>query len=89
MGAGQTGNYEHCSWQTLGQGQFRPLPGSQPHLGKIGYLEVVAEYKVEMICPAHRIKAVTQTLLAIHPYEQPAYEIYPLLTLEDLPEYLS
>ena len=68
----------------LGEGQFRPLAGSRPYSGKAGQLEKVDEYKVEMICIAAAIKDVVQTLLEVHPYEQPAYEVYKVLTVEDL-----
>lgn len=83
-GAGAHNGYEHCAWQTLGQGQFRPLPGSQPYLGQIGQLETLPEYKVEMICSDAQIKAAVAALLAAHPYQQPAYAIYKLLTAENL-----
>ncbi len=72
-GAGVLGNYQECSWQTLGQGQFKPLVGSQPFLGKQGELETVAEYKVEMLCTEEKIKPVIQALKSSHPYEVPAY----------------
>ncbi len=80
-GAGRLGGYEHCAWQTLGQGQFKPLPGSTPYSGKVDQLESVEEYKVEMICAEDCISAALQALLAVHPYEQPAYSICKMLTL--------
>lgn len=83
-GAGQFNDYDQCAWQTLGQGQFRPLANSQPFLGQIGKLERVAEYKVEMICADEHIKAAVTALLAAHPYQQPAYAIYKLQDLTDL-----
>ena len=43
-GAGRIGNYEACCWQVLGQGQFRPLPGSQPFIGETGVVQQVAEW---------------------------------------------
>ncbi len=49
-GAGQIGEYAGCAWQTLGQGQFFPLPGSHPALGKVNEYSRVTEYKVEMVC---------------------------------------
>ncbi|WFP49574.1 NGG1p interacting factor NIF3 [Methylomonas sp. EFPC3] len=85
QGAGRFGDYDRCCWQTLGQGQFRPLAGSEPYLGAIDRLETVAEYKVEMVCADHVIKTAVQTLLDSHPYQQPAYEIYKILNPEDLP----
>lgn len=83
-GAGRFNDYDHCAWQTLGEGQFRPLADSQPFLGQIGKLERVAEYKVEMICADERIKAAVAALLASHPYQQPAYAIYKLHAIADL-----
>jgi hypothetical protein len=83
-GAGQYKAYDQCCWQTRGEGQFRPLADSKPALGQVNQLEKVIEYKVEMICTATAIKEVVQTLLDVHPYEKPAYEVYKILTLEDL-----
>ncbi|CAN0604364.1 unnamed protein product, partial [Ectocarpus sp. 12 AP-2014] len=49
-GAGRIGDYDCCAWQSLGQGQFRPLAGSQPFIGQQGQVEKVSEYKVELVC---------------------------------------
>ncbi len=81
-GAGQMGSYDRCAWQTLGEGQFRPLPGSAPFIGNIGTLEVVAEYRVEMICADEHIAAAIDALREAHPYEEPAYDIW---RLDELP----
>jgi len=83
-GAGHYSAYDQCCWQVRGEGQFRPLADSRPYLGEIHQLEKVVEYKVEMICIDAVIKEVVQTLLNIHPYEEPAYEIYKVLIHEDL-----
>lgn len=83
-GAGRYNGYDRCAWQTLGQGQFRPLAGSRPHQGSIGNLETVAEYKVELICEADRIRQAIAALLEAHPYEQPAYAVYKILTAADI-----
>lgn len=72
-GAGRLGNYDHCCWQTEGTGQFRPLAGSNPHLGEAGQLERVKEWKVEMVCPPERIEAAVAALRQAHPYETPAF----------------
>ncbi|MCK5828906.1 MAG: YqfO family protein [Methylococcales bacterium] len=77
-GAGRIGQYDHCSWQVLGEGQFRPLKGSNPFLGKQGQLEKVMEYKVEMVCEDGMISDVVKELITAHPYEEPAYEVYIL-----------
>ncbi len=78
-GAGRIGDYDCCCWQVLGQGQFKPLAGSNPYLGQQGSIERVEEYKVEMVCDDSVMSAVIRQLLATHPYEEPAYEIYPLV----------
>lgn len=85
QGAGRFGDYEQCAWQVLGQGQFRPLAGSSPFIGKIDELHRLAEYKVEMVCADDAIRAVVTTLLCCHPYQQPAYEIYKIIDPDDLP----
>ena len=77
-GAGKIGNYDSCCWQTLGDGQFRPLDNSQPYIGQKGQLEIVAEYKIEMVCADEHIKAVIAALKKAHPYEEPAYEVWKL-----------
>jgi len=82
-GAGRIGEYDSCCWQVLGQGQFRPLAGSQPYLGQRGKVETVAEYRVEMVCAAGLIRAVVAAMLAAHPYEEPAWDLVALVT--DLP----
>ncbi|MCV9921739.1 NGG1p interacting factor NIF3 [Pseudomonas sp. BT-42-2] len=77
-GGGRIGDYDHCAWQTLGQGQFRPLDGSQPYLGQTGQVEVVEEWKVELVVADELIAQVVAALKASHPYETPAYEVWRL-----------
>ena len=77
-GAGKIGAYEHCAWQTLGQGQFKPGEGSNPFLGNTGELETVEEYKVEMVCNGEAVAAVIQAMKQAHPYEEPAYAVIRL-----------
>ncbi|WP_022961077.1 NIF3 1 [Halopseudomonas pelagia] len=77
-GAGCIGGYDQCCWQTKGQGQFRPLPGSQPFIGRQGALETVAEYRVEMVCADERIRAAVAALRLAHPYEEPAFDCWLL-----------
>jgi len=72
-GAGKIGNYSHCAWQVLGEGQFIPLEGNYAYVGQKDTLTKVQEYKVEMICDDNHIKAVVQALKTTHPYEKPAY----------------
>lgn len=77
-GGGRIGDYDHCAWQTLGQGQFRPLDGSQPFLGQTGQVEVVEEWKVELVVADELIAQVVAALKQSHPYETPAYEVWRL-----------
>ena len=77
-GAGQIDTYEACSWQVLGEGQFRPLKGSNPFLGEQDKLEKVMEYKVEMLCFEDKIKVVIEAMKKAHPYEVPAYGVVGL-----------
>ncbi|MBF8648547.1 NGG1p interacting factor NIF3 [Pseudomonas pudica] len=77
-GGGRIGDYDHCAWQTLGHGQFRPLDGSQPFLGQTGQVEVVEEWKVELVVADELIAQVVAALKQSHPYETPAYEVWQL-----------
>ena len=77
-GAGRIGNYDSCCWQTEGQGQFRPLQGSQPSVGELDQLECVREIRVEMVCEEAVLKRVLDALLDSHPYETPAFHYWPV-----------
>ena len=77
-GAGRIGDYDCCSWQTLGTGQFRPLKNSNPTIGQHGTIESVSEYKVELVCDDAHIKDAVQALKKSHPYEEPAFDIFKL-----------
>ncbi|BAP13685.1 hypothetical protein AS19_08340 [Alcanivorax sp. NBRC 101098] len=77
-GAGHLGDYDCCSFQTLGQGQFRPLPGSKPFLGEQDQVEVVEEYRVETLCLESCLQAVISALRLSHPYEEPAIDLWKL-----------
>lgn len=82
-GAGQIGDYDRCAWSVLGQGQFRPLAGANPTLGRAGELERVAEHRVEMVVDASRIKPVLEALVATHPYEEPAHHVVDVMDRRD------
>ncbi|MBL1458351.1 MULTISPECIES: NGG1p interacting factor NIF3 [unclassified Methylophaga] len=77
-GAGHFDGYDCCSWETQGMGQFRPLDNSQPFIGENGKLEQVNEYRVETICSNETIKTVVSALKLAHPYEEPAYQYWPV-----------
>lgn len=81
VGAGRIGDYDCCAWQCKGQGQFRPLDGSQPFLGQTGEIERVDEFRVELVCMDDLIEVALQALKRAHPYEEPAYEVFRMETL--------
>ncbi len=74
-GGGRVGDYDSCAWQTAGQGQYRPLAGSDPYHGQTGKVETVTEYKVEMVCTENRLKPVLAALKTAHPYEEVAFSV--------------
>lgn len=78
-GAGRIGAYEACAFRSEGTGQFRPGAESNPHTGKAGGpLESVPEIRLEMEVATHRVSAVLAALRAAHPYEEVAYDLYPV-----------
>lgn len=74
-GGGRIGQYSHCAWQVLGEGQFMPLDASDPLIGEHHRLEKLSEYKVEMVCDEAHIQSVIAALKRAHPYEMPAYHV--------------
>ncbi|WP_099361940.1 Nif3-like dinuclear metal center hexameric protein [Fredinandcohnia onubensis] len=77
-GAGYIGNYSHCTYNTPGTGTFLPHQGTNPHIGEVGKLEVVDEIKIETVFPSGLQKKVITAMLNAHPYEEVAFDIYPL-----------
>ena len=77
-GAGHIGNYDSCSYNLEGQGSFRALEGANPFVGDIGKVHFEKEIRFETIFPAHLQSSVISALLVSHPYEEVAYDIYPL-----------
>ena len=80
-GAGQIGNYSDCCWQVQGTGQFKPLSGSQPHIGQQQVLEQVSEWRVEMVVATDKLAAVIKALKQAHPYETPAYDVLAMVDI--------
>ncbi len=83
QGAGKTNQYENCCWQTLGQEQFQPKEGSQPYIGSHNKLHTLEAFKVEMLCAPETIHKVLEAFIDTHPFEEPAYEIYEIKTIND------
>ncbi|HUZ99245.1 MAG TPA: hypothetical protein VNC40_09845 [Gaiellaceae bacterium] len=79
-GAGRIGKYERCSWYTEGTGTFFGGPDAQPSVGEAGREEHVRELRLETVYPAERHDAVIAALRDAHPYEEPAFDVYELLS---------
>lgn len=77
-GAGVIGNYSACTYRVEGIGTFKPMEGTNPFIGKQGDLEQVKEYRLETIVPAEKLNHVVQAMIEAHPYEEVAYDVYPL-----------
>jgi len=77
-GAGHIDNYDFCSFSSKGMGRFRPLTGAKPAIGQVDKIEEVEEERIETICPKNIVKEVIVEVKSIHPYEEPAIDIYPL-----------
>jgi len=82
-GAGQIGNYNHCSYGTEGTGTFLPLKGAKPAIGKKGKLEKVPEVRFEAVVPADKLDEVIAAMKKAHPYETPAFDIFKLYNDRD------
>ncbi|MGR6836320.1 Nif3-like dinuclear metal center hexameric protein [Syntrophomonas erecta] len=77
-GAGYIGNYSDCSFRMAGVGTFCPREGTHPFIGKQGVVEEVDEYRLETIVYQSDLSKVIRAMEAVHPYEEVAYDIYPL-----------
>ena len=75
-GAGQIGAYSRCMFRVGGEGTFEPGAGSAPLLGTVGARSVEAEVRIEMVAPQSRVGGVVAALVAAHPYEEPAFDVY-------------
>ena len=78
-GGGRIGDYERCSWYTAGTGTFLGGEDTSPAVGVRGSEEHVPELRVETILPAERVGEAIAALRRSHPYEKPAYDVYPLM----------
>ncbi len=78
QGAGWIGNYSHCSFATGGIGSFKPLENTKPYIGTPGKIEEVDEVRIETIVKEGDLERTLKAVLKVHPYEEVAYDIYPL-----------
>ncbi len=83
-GAGHIGKYSDCSFNTSGTGSFKALDGSNPFVGEHGKIHLEEEVKIETIVADYRISAVVKAMVKAHPYEEVAYDIYPLNNVNPL-----
>lgn len=80
-GAGKIGNYDFCSFSSCGTGRFRGNEKTHPAIGQAGKYEAVEEERIEVTVPRSILKGVVEKLKSAHPYEEVAFDIYPLETL--------
>ncbi|HTO94185.1 MAG TPA: Nif3-like dinuclear metal center hexameric protein [Bacteroidota bacterium] len=79
-GGGVIGAYDHCSFRSAGRGTFRGGKETHPAIGRAGVLEHTEEIRLEMVVPRRALGTVTDALKRAHPYEEVAYDVYPLET---------
>lgn len=79
-GAGTYPNYSFCSFSTRGIGRFKPEQGANPAIGEIGKMEEVEEERIECQIDADKVDEILKALRASHPYEEIAYDLFPLET---------
>ena len=79
-GGGVIGNYTHCSFSSRGVGRFNPQRGAKPAIGKVGKPEEVEEERIEFVCPKDKAKEIIKAIKKVHPYEEVALDIYPLVS---------
>lgn len=83
-GAGKIGLYSHCSYSSDGVGRFIPMDGAHPAIGRVGVSEEVVEERIECVCERSKAKDVIKAMRSVHPYEEVAFDIYPLILEDDL-----
>ncbi|MBN1475417.1 Nif3-like dinuclear metal center hexameric protein [Candidatus Sumerlaeota bacterium] len=80
-GGGVIGDYDHCTFRTLGTGTFRGGAGTHPAIGEAGRLEEAQELRLEAVVPQRALTAVIESVRRVHPYEEMAFDVYPLESL--------
>ncbi|MEP7048879.1 MAG: Nif3-like dinuclear metal center hexameric protein [Pseudomonadota bacterium] len=85
LGAGNIGNYSECSYELDGQGSFFGSGAATPAVGQRGKLELVAETRLEMRCPSAALPDLARVIAEHHPYEEPAWDLYPLASVPSQP----
>lgn len=83
-GAGKIGEYSFCSFSLIGNGRFKPSDLANPHIGRPGELETVQEERIEVVCNRSSAREIIAAMKQVHPYEEVAFDIYPLISEENL-----
>lgn len=83
-GAGNIGEYSCCSFSVTGKGRFTPSENANPAIGSANNQEIVAEERIEVICNKDKAKEVISAMRTAHPYDEVAFDIYPLISEEEL-----
>lgn len=79
-GAGKVGDYSHCTFSVTGIGRYKPMPGAHPTIGEVGKFEEVAEDRIETVCHLDDLDRIMAAVKKVHPYEEVAFDVYPLLS---------
>lgn len=82
--AATIGNYTDCTFSSIGVGRFKPNDKAKPFIGKSGELEEVQEERIEFICDKDKAKKALDEIRKVHPYEEIAFDIFPLINEKDL-----
>lgn len=83
-GTGRIGEYSFCSYSIIGNGRFMPGKDANPHIGEVNKIETVKEERIEVICERSKAKVAIEAMRQAHPYEEVAFDIYPLLDEDNL-----
>ncbi|OGK15170.1 hypothetical protein A3H80_02890 [Candidatus Roizmanbacteria bacterium RIFCSPLOWO2_02_FULL_37_19] len=78
-GAGQVGDYKYCSFSVKGTGRYIPLETAHPYKGEIGKLEEIEEERIETVCYKKDLEKIISAIKKVHPYEEVALDVYPLV----------
>lgn len=84
-GAGVVGDYKHCTFSVKGVGRYIPLKTAHPFIGEPGKLEEVLEERIETVCYKKDLDNIIKAVKKVHPYEEVAFDIYPLVNPHILP----
>ncbi|MEJ0001858.1 MAG: hypothetical protein WDN09_01580 [bacterium] len=76
------GKYTYCTFTIKGTGRFKPGTGAHPAIGEVGKLEEISEDRIETVCEGDALQAVLKAIKDVHPYEEPATDVYPIEVFE-------